>query len=146
MVSIAAFKSSAKMKAAFILVSNATPRKSTNLPNNQRFPSAKIITLGWNSRCSSLRLVRDTSRGMIVAIKQYNKNGIDKTHLLVKTTHSNVVALMYAWADNNVIFLAYELMTISLEQLYSVVNLKEPDVAFICSQVISTEMSRFKDI
>jgi hypothetical protein len=75
------------------------------------------------------------SRGLVVAIKQYNKNGIDKTHHLVKTTHSNVVELMYAWADNNVIFLAYELMTINLEQLYSVVNLKELDIAFICSQV-----------
>lgn len=86
------------------------------------------------------------SRGLVVAIKEYKKNGIDKTHHLVKTAHSNVVELMYAWADTNAIFLAYELMSINLEQLYSVVNLKEPDIAFICAQVISTAMSLFKDI
>lgn len=64
----------------------------------------------------------------------------------MKTAHSNVVELMYAWADANSIFLAYKIMSINLEQLYSVINLKEPDIAFICAQVISTAMAIFKDI
>lgn len=75
------------------------------------------------------------SRGLVVAIKQNKKNGIDKTHHLVKTAHSNVAMLMHAWADTNAIFLVYEIMSINLERLYSVVNLKEPDIAFICALV-----------
>jgi hypothetical protein len=37
-------------------------------------------------------------------------------------------------------------MSIHLEQLYSVVNLKELDIAFIYAQVISIVIAIFKDI
>jgi hypothetical protein len=77
------------------------------------------------------------SPGLVVAIKEYKKNGIDKSPHLLRPANSNVVDLMYAFSDDNVIYLAYEYMPVNLEQLHSSIILREPDIALICIQVNS---------
>jgi hypothetical protein len=55
------------------------------------------------------------SLGLVVAIKEYKKNGIDKSCYLLRPTNSNVVDLMYVFSDDKVIYLAYEYMLVNLE-------------------------------
>ena len=72
---------------------------------------------------------------MVVAIKEYKTSGIDKTCHLKMISHPNVVNLLDAFEQSRILYLAYELMDLSLEQLQSGIQLKESDLAFICKEV-----------
>lgn len=75
------------------------------------------------------------SPGTVVAIKEYKTSGIDKTCHLKMISHPNIVNLLDAFEQSRILYLAYELMDISLEQLQSGIQLKESDLAFICKEV-----------
>lgn len=75
------------------------------------------------------------SPGRVVAIKEYKTSGIDKTCHLKMISHPNVVNLLDAFEQSRILYLAYELMDLSLEQLQSGIQLKESDLAFICKEV-----------
>ncbi|KAJ5733293.1 hypothetical protein N7533_013740 [Penicillium manginii] len=71
----------------------------------------------------------------IVAIKQYRSSGIDKTGNLLPTSHPNLVNLVNSFCESTVVYLVYELMEVSLEQLHSGMTLKEADIAFVCKEL-----------
>ncbi|CAG8882584.1 unnamed protein product [Penicillium egyptiacum] len=76
------------------------------------------------------------SPGMVVAMKEYKTSGIDKTHHLKMISHPNIVNLLDAFEQSRTLYLAYELMDLSLEQLQSGIQLKESDLAFICKELL----------
>ncbi|KAJ6076843.1 hypothetical protein N7499_008824 [Penicillium canescens] len=51
-------------------------------------------------------------------------------------SHPNVVNLLDAFEQSRILYLAYELMDLSLEQLQSGIQLKESDLAFICKELL----------
>lgn len=71
----------------------------------------------------------------VVAIKQYKYSGIDKTSNLIPTSHLNIVNLVDLFCESKFIYLVYELMQVSLEQLHSVFALNDANIAFICQEV-----------
>ena len=71
----------------------------------------------------------------VVAIKQYKSSGIDKTSNLIQTSHINIVNLVDSFCETKAIYLVYELMQVSLEQLHSAFALNDADIAFICQEV-----------
>ena len=75
--------------------------------------------------------------GSVAAIKEYKLDEIDKTKQLLRTSHTNIVNLLNAFADSKIVYLAYELMEVSLEQMHSGVVLGEFEVSFICREVRS---------
>lgn len=75
--------------------------------------------------------------GSIAAIKQYKLDEINKTKQLLRTSHTNIVNLLNAFADSGIVYLAYEVMEVSLEQMHSGVVLGEFEVSFICREVRS---------
>lgn len=75
------------------------------------------------------------SPGMVVAIKEYKTGGINKTYHLQKIIHPNIVNLLDAFEESKTLYLVYELMELSLEQLQSGILLKESDLAFISKEV-----------
>ncbi|KAJ6133134.1 hypothetical protein N7471_008349 [Penicillium samsonianum] len=76
------------------------------------------------------------SPGRVVAIKEYKTSGIDKTCHLKMISHPNIVNLLDAFEQSRTLYLAYEVMDLSLEQLQSGIQLKESDLAFICKELL----------
>ncbi|CAG8897546.1 unnamed protein product [Penicillium egyptiacum] len=76
------------------------------------------------------------SPGMVVAMKEYKTSGIDKTSHLKMISHPNIVNLLDAFEQSRTLYLAYELMDLSLEQLQSGIQLKESDLAFIYKELL----------
>ena len=82
-------------------------------------------------------LAYDKNRpGDVVAIKQYRVGGINKSQHLLRTSHQNLVNLLDSFKDGRTIYLAYEHMSISLEQLHSGFQLQELHISFICKEVL----------
>lgn len=74
--------------------------------------------------------------GNIVAIKEHMARADDmSTQHLCRTSHTNLVNLLLLFTEPDKIYFVYERMDITLEQLASVVKLKEPQIAFICKEV-----------
>ncbi|KAL4925803.1 kinase-like domain-containing protein [Aspergillus undulatus] len=77
-----------------------------------------------------------SSPGIVVAIKQYRNTGIDKTQYLMEVCDTNVISILTVFVDQATIYIAYERMDVTLEQLHSSVNLDEVDIGFICKEVL----------
>ncbi|KAJ6024791.1 hypothetical protein N7540_005588 [Penicillium herquei] len=77
------------------------------------------------------------SLGTVVAMKEYKISGIDKTCHLQMIDHPNIVNLIDAFEESRTIYLAYEIMELSLEQLQSGIHLKESDLSFICKELLN---------
>ncbi|KAJ5741085.1 hypothetical protein N7493_000957 [Penicillium malachiteum] len=77
------------------------------------------------------------SLGTVVAMKEYKTSGIDQTCHLQMIDHPNIVNLMDAFEESRVLYLVYEIMEVSLEQLQAGIQLKESDLSFICREVLN---------
>jgi p21-activated kinase 1 len=75
------------------------------------------------------------SPSTIVAIKESSGNKGAYNHLF-KTSHTNLVNLLGLFVDTESVSLVYEKMDVNLDQLLSTVKLKEPQIAFLCKEIL----------
>ncbi|KAL4993994.1 kinase-like domain-containing protein [Aspergillus recurvatus] len=114
----------------------SAPKRPTTAFCKQESPWShfKICMEGEPGRaCLAYNL---SSPGIVVVIKQHKNAGIDKTRHLVETRGANLVNLVTAFVDGMTVYVAYERMDITLEQLYCSVDLEERDIGFICREIL----------
>jgi p21-activated kinase 1 len=75
------------------------------------------------------------SPSTIVAIKECSEDRSTLSHLF-KTSHTNLVNLLSLFVDAESVWLVYEKMDVTLDQLLSTVKLKEPQIAFLCKEIL----------
>ncbi|KAL4780124.1 kinase-like domain-containing protein [Aspergillus varians] len=97
----------------------------------------KRYTIISNKGKFGTRLAQDSSAlPKIVAVKQHTIAARSLTINLRRTCHANLVNLLTAFIDENVVFLAYEAMDITLGQLRNQVELEEKYISYICREVL----------
>jgi hypothetical protein len=62
-------------------------------------------------------------------------SGCEGAQRLIRTSHPNIVTLMEAFAQDNMLYMVYERMDVSLERLHSCIHLEEAHMATICREV-----------
>ncbi|KAJ5183279.1 hypothetical protein N7492_000895 [Penicillium capsulatum] len=72
----------------------------------------------------------------IVVCREERISEAGMTRNLISTSHPNVVQLMDAFADFNIMFMVYERMEISLPRLRSSAQLEKVHIATICKEVL----------
>jgi hypothetical protein len=91
----------------------------------------KIAELGRSE--SSFLCASTSSQPHLMVIRVLP--GCEGAQRLIRTSHSNIVTLMEAFAQNNMLYMVYERMDVSLERLHSCIHLEEPHMATICREV-----------
>ena len=76
----------------------------------------------------------DSSQSIVAVKREAVANAESVGHLL-KTSHKNLVNLLCSFIHQNDLYLGYERMDITLEQLHSDVMMEEPHISFICREV-----------
>ena len=77
----------------------------------------------------------NSSPRRIMAIKKYRSGRIDRTSYLIQTLNKNLVNLIDIFSEIKIFYFVYELIEVSLRQLYSRITLKDTEIAFIYKEI-----------